>query len=355
MTKDLGGIQQLDVVGNYSQGLQNRQNFQMNQQTLDLNKAKMDQSQALQNLKIQAANDPKSAAILARLDPEYAKQYQDYQKQKQVYYGSQAKAIASLPIGMRSNAYSNLYNSAKNAGEDVSIFPVPDGDWSDVKQQTLEYLANSSVEAEKQINMQQKQKTDEVDINYKKAQTYKTGLESKKLIKETELLNHGGGEKPPTGYRFTTKGDLEAIPGGPAGKQSADSAGKTALIRQGSLDIDRFRKLITNEDGSYNRAILSTLLAPGAIGSREENSTLFNAVDARLRLESGAAVPPSEVKAMLKTFAPGALDSDKTITSKLNRLKEFFDLAEEEIGRGKGGKIGKENIDQNNNDPLGIR
>lgn len=157
MTKELGGIQQLDTLGNYIRGSEHRQAMQLNQQQLDANQMKMQQSQALQNLKTQAVNDPNSAAILARLDPEYAKQYQDYQQQKQVYYGSQAKAIASLPISMRNNAYANLYNNAKNAGENIDMFPVPDGEWSDVKQGALDYLANSSMSAEKQIAARQKQ------------------------------------------------------------------------------------------------------------------------------------------------------------------------------------------------------
>jgi hypothetical protein len=56
----------------------------------------------------------------------------------------------------------------------------------------------------------------------------------------------------------------------------------------------------------------------------------------RLRIESGAAVPPAEVKAALETFRPSTLDSDATIKSKLDRLDEFFGIAKQEIGQGRG-------------------
>ena len=148
-------------------------------------------------------------------------------------------------------------------------------------------------------------------------------------------------DKAPAGYRFQQDGNLEAIPGGPAGKLSAESAGKVALIKQGEMDSTRFRDLISEKDSKgnitgYKTGKLAGLGIYGTPGAREEYSTLYNAINARLRLESGAAVPEAEVKRALKTFAPNATDSNKTIKSKLDRLDEFFGIAKQEIGQGRG-------------------
>ena len=165
-------------------------------------------------------------------------------------------------------------------------------------------------------------------------------LQQSKLMAETGKIRSESGrgaEKAPAGYRFQGDGNLVAIPGGPAGKLSAESAGKVALIKQGEQDINRFKNLITNSDGSFNRKKLVSMDVPfGLAGGRQENSVLFNAISARLRLESGAAVPEKEVQRALKTFAPNALDSDDTINSKINRMNEFFVTAKEEMGQGRG-------------------
>jgi hypothetical protein len=173
----------------------------------------------------------------------------------------------------------------------------------------------------------------------------KTQAEIAKLNAETNKANKearsGGGAPAPSGYRFQQDGSLEAIPGGPAGKLSAESAGKVALVKQGEMDVKRFSDLITVKDEKgnitgYDRkkiAGLNTYFAPGA---RKERSTLYNAINAKLRIESGAAVPPAEVKAALETFRPSTLDSDATIKSKLDRLDEFFGIAKQEIGQGRG-------------------
>ena len=168
-------------------------------------------------------------------------------------------------------------------------------------------------------------------------------LQNEKLQRELEGVGKPDFGKPPSGYRFTDTGELIAIPGGPATKQGAESAGKIALIKQGLGDISSFEKQIKDKEGNFDRSKIVGLRTYGRPGARDEYSKLYNALNARLRLESGAAVPESEVERAFETFAPSPLDSDATIESKITRLKEFFSSATEEIGQGRGAKP----IDQN--------
>lgn len=174
-------------------------------------------------------------------------------------------------------------------------------------------------------------------------------LQNRKLQKEISQVgvSAGSGEKAPAGYRFTQTGDLEAIAGGPATKQSAEAAGKIALIKQGLADVEAFESQIKNKDGAFNRAKIAGLRVYGRPNARDEYSKLNNSLNARLRLESGAAVPETEVERAFETFAPNPFDSDATIESKLKRQKEFFLSAEKEIGQGRGAEPVK--TTQNNN------
>lgn len=174
-------------------------------------------------------------------------------------------------------------------------------------------------------------------------------LQNIKLQKEINQVGKPNQDKAPAGYRFTDNGDLEAIAGGPASKQSAESAGKIALIKQGLKDIEGLEQSLTDEDGSYNRTKIAGLRTYGRPAARDEYSRLFNSLNARLRLESGAAVPEAEVKRAFETFAPSPLDSDNTIKSKLSRLKDYFISAQEEIGQGRGAKPINITNEQNKN------
>jgi hypothetical protein len=163
-------------------------------------------------------------------------------------------------------------------------------------------------------------------------------LQNRKLQKEINQVGVStpDREKPPAGYRFTQTGDLEAIAGGPAVKQGAEAAGKIALVKQGLSDVSSFETQLKNKDGSFNRAKIAGMRTYGRPNARDEYSKLYNALNARLRLESGAAVPENEVKRAFETFAPSPLDSDATIASKIKRTKDFFQSAEQEIGQGRG-------------------
>ena len=158
--------------------------------------------------------------------------------------------------------------------------------------------------------------------------------------KPTTIVTIAG--KAPTGYRFEDPQDptspLTAIAGGPAEKLSAEAAGKTALVEQGLRDTVRFEKLIFDKKGNLNRGIVTLLNSPYIPPSgkaRRAYSAIFNAINARLRLESGAAVPEPEVVRAMKAFLPAPLDDKKTAKFKVDRMKEFFDIFQETLGTGR--------------------
>lgn len=154
-------------------------------------------------------------------------------------------------------------------------------------------------------------------------------------LKEAE----GGQGKPPSGYRWKQgqPGVLEPIPGGPATVQSPEQAAKTELLANGIKDVDRYKNLVL-KDGKVDRQIILGMSTPGMAGvpgtnSRLAYSYIYNAIEAKLRAESGAAVPETEVTRMAKRFVPSPLDNDETIKSKVDRLEEFLGGA---LGRVKG-------------------
>lgn len=163
--------------------------------------------------------------------------------------------------------------------------------------------------------------------------------------------------KPPSGYRWKQGqlGVLEPIPGGPATVQSPEQAAKTELLNNGIKDMERYRDLVL-KDGKVDRQIILGMATPGMAGvpgtnSRLAYSYIYNAVEAKLRAESGAAVPESEVQRMAKRFVPSPLDNDQTIKSKVDRLEEFLKGS---LGRVKG-QPSAGTGQPADNDPLGIR
>lgn len=107
------------------------------------------------------------------------------------------------------------------------------------------------------------------------------------------------------------------------GMNPADAA-KTELLNQGISDMAEFKSMIMPE-GKIDRGIIAqmSIRAPGTDG-REAYSLIYNAIEAKLRAESGAAVPEQEVDRMANRFAPSPLDNDKTIVSKMRRLEAFL-------------------------------
>lgn len=109
---------------------------------------------------------------------------------------------------------------------------------------------------------------------------------------------------------------------------NASDAAKAELLNQGISDIEEFKGIIM-PNGKVDREIVLGLSTPGLAGvpgtdSRIAYSLIYNSIEAKLRAESGAAVPEEEVKRMAARFIPSPLDNDETIKSKIRRMEAFL-------------------------------
>lgn len=135
--------------------------------------------------------------------------------------------------------------------------------------------------------------------------------------------------KPPSGYQITRDDSgniaLTAIPGGPADRLSPEASAKRELLVTGIQDMQDYKKLLFNPNGSVRRRNLVNAAAgvPFTDG-RTARSLIMNAVEAKLRAESGAAVPEQEVQRMADRFVPQLGDNEGTIKSKTARLEQFL-------------------------------
>jgi hypothetical protein len=78
-------------------------------------------------------------------------------------------------------------------------------------------------------------------------------------------------------------------------------------------------------------------------------SAIRNAVEAKLRIETGAAATESEVERTLARFLPTVADTPDSAKFKLDELEKFFKSS---LSMTKGVKAKK---DAANADPLGLR
>ncbi len=108
---------------------------------------------------------------------------------------------------------------------------------------------------------------------------------------------------------------------------SADAAGKLAMVKQAESDLNDAESLLF-PGGKFSPGMAIQTNFPGggfpATEGRQVFSKILNAVNAKLRIETGAQANPEEVKNILQRFLPTARDSDTTAKDKFRRLKEFM-------------------------------
>lgn len=121
--------------------------------------------------------------------------------------------------------------------------------------------------------------------------------------------------------------------------QTPENAGKVAMAQQAITSVDEFRTRVFTEDGRLKRGVLAAMMTPGAAGmpgnedARIAYSAIRNAVEAKLRMETGAAATEPEVQRTINRFMPTPFDTKASADFKLGELQKFFSTA---LGQTKG-------------------
>lgn len=144
-------------------------------------------------------------------------------------------------------------------------------------------------------------------------------------------------EKPPAGYRWDESGTaLEAIPGGPATKQSAETSARTALAAT-QLDVldDEF---IAQVEAGGVTGFADILMAKAGRGKQGEIMREINAAsEAMVRMLTGAGMNMAEAQREAELYIPTFTDDGKSAASKLRQLKRRLKATIDAAGQGRGG------------------
>lgn len=175
--------------------------------------------------------------------------------------------------------------------------------------------------------------TPQMEADYRKA-IKKTGKSTGITINNIPKLKPGQVmKKDPSGNMY-----IETIQG--AAPKTREEAATTQGVQQGVKTVRELFEggVITNpatkkqykipgifdKDGNVDRKLVTSMYTnfPGSDG-RIHRGRIKDALQAKLRAETGAAAPDSEVKNLMERYMPSIYDSDAAIVDKLNRLKNF--------------------------------
>ena len=116
--------------------------------------------------------------------------------------------------------------------------------------------------------------------------------------------------------------------GGPLKAMSPEAGGRLSMLNQGAGHILEAEKMLF-PGGKFSRltAAGAKLNVPGGT-SQKAQMAISNAINAKLRAETGAAATPSEMENMLSRFQPDPLrDTDDSARKKMRDLWSFLDEA----------------------------
>lgn len=123
---------------------------------------------------------------------------------------------------------------------------------------------------------------------------------------------------------------------------SAEAAGRLTMVQQARSDLEGAKDALFDNKGNLKRglALRSNIplsdapiigrVIPDAIGgdAREVMSRMENAIQAKLRVETGAQANADEIRKVFKTFGIDAIfDSSDSARDRIDRLIDFMDNA----------------------------
>lgn len=140
--------------------------------------------------------------------------------------------------------------------------------------------------------------------------TYEKGGKTFEVIREKQ-----------TGKEITSPKEIKPIKG-----ESSETASKISLAKNAIDYVGQLNTMFVNQDGSINKSLILSANAPmGGIGQgRTARAIFLDALDARARAATGAAMPESEIKNYDRMYWPGPLDNDKLVKDKMKRLDSFM-------------------------------
>lgn len=139
--------------------------------------------------------------------------------------------------------------------------------------------------------------------------------------------------------RFPKYGQRPSLQISPKKPKSAESAGKIATARGAIPSIQEIRSTIIGPDGKVDRSVVGQMQTnmPWSTG-RMLNASFKEALDAKSRAMTGAAMTPNEESFYMALYRPSFLDSDELIKDKLNRMEAFMTGYLEELAPGETAK-----------------
>ena len=129
------------------------------------------------------------------------------------------------------------------------------------------------------------------------------------------------------------------VEGGATPKPAAftpESAAKTQMVEQALTYMPLIRAGLILPDGTVDRTNVANMNVRTPFTEGRAISTyVMDAVEAKLRAESGAAVPEPEVKRAAKRFIPAVADNDDQVKIKLNNLETYLKGTADKINQGR--------------------
>ena len=154
------------------------------------------------------------------------------------------------------------------------------------------------------------------------------------------------GGKAPAGYRWTASGELEAIPGGPAGKTAAATEGErkaATLLKRMEFSEGQLESALKDDSGAAKPGLVAQGLRGAGLetaantltGSARQrvDSAQLDILDAALTLGTGAAYTREQLEGYRKSYFPQIGDSDAAVADKRARLGNVIEAAKIAAGR----------------------
>lgn len=137
--------------------------------------------------------------------------------------------------------------------------------------------------------------------------------------------------KPPSGFWWKDPNDplqgLTPMKGGPVERLTPEQAAKKTLIENAQVMMPVYKEMLFDGE-NINRDFIFNMNMPlgGTPGTqgRSGNAIFKDIAEGKIRAESGAAVPHSEVARLAERFRPSILDRDETIKLKTQMLENFL-------------------------------